>query len=88
MSYFEFKEKFGDFDTTIFVKKNYYNSIYYQEVENDKFTPESLRWLDAYPKRDILISKNSLIYSEYLSDGITKYTDKNNLKFSFYNCYL
>lgn len=79
MSYFEFKEKFGDYDTTVFVRKSYYSNIQYLEVENDKFTPESLRWLDAYPKKDILILKDLLIYSQYLSDGITKYTDKNRI---------
>jgi len=79
MSYFQFKEKIGDFDTTIFVRKSTYFVKKYKEVENDKFTPESLRWLDAYPENDMLILNQVLTYSQYLEDGITKFTDKNRI---------
>jgi len=79
MSYFDFKDKFGDFDTTIFVRRDFYKEELRIEIENDKFTPESLRWLDTFPNEDILIINETIIYSQYLYDGITKFTDNNRV---------
>lgn len=79
LSYFDYKDKFGDFDSTIFVRKNFYYEEIFSEAENDIFTPESLRWLVTFPKKDIFLLNDNLIYSQYLHDGITKFTDKNRI---------
>lgn len=79
ISYFEYKDQFGDFDSTIFIRKNFYQEETFDEVENDKFTPESLRWLVLFPKKDIFLVNDNLIYSQYLYDGITNFTDKNRI---------
>ena len=72
MSYFEFKEQFGDIDTTIFLRRSNYNINEFPEIENDNFTAESLLWLKTFPGKDLLISDEFLIYSQYLSGGLTK----------------
>jgi glycosyltransferase involved in cell wall biosynthesis len=77
MSYFDFKDKFGDYDTVNFIRKCDYREYLIKEVENEKFTPESLRYLNAYPnKYDILILNKLLIYSQYLPGGITSSTNR------------
>lgn len=72
MSYFEFKEKFGDIDTTIFLRTSEYKKNYFPEIENDNFTAESLLWIKSFPGKDILVFNEFLIYSQYLSEGLTK----------------
>lgn len=72
MSYFDFKEKFGDIDSTIFIRSSSYEINKFPEIQNDNFTAESLLWLKTFPKKDILIQNEFLIYSQYLSGGLTK----------------
>ena len=72
LSYFDFKEKFGDIDSTIFIRSSSYQINKFPEIQNDNFTAESLLWLKTFPKKDILIQNEFLIYSQYLSGGLTK----------------
>ena len=72
MSYFDYKETFGDTDSTIFLRSSLYKLDNYPEVGSDNFTAESLLWLKAFPENDLLILNNFLIYSQYLSGGLTK----------------
>ena len=83
MSYFEFKEKFGDIDTTIFLRRSKYIRNNFPEIENDNFTAESLLWLKLFPGNDLLIHNQYLIYSQYLSGGLTRtinYKRRSNTK--------
>jgi hypothetical protein len=79
ISYFDFKNIFGDFDTLIFIRTSHYKNFNYIEVENDNFTPESLRWLDLFKYEEILLTNEYLVYSQYLPGGITNLTDKNRI---------
>ena len=72
MSYFEFKEKFGDIDTTIFLRTSEYKRNYFPETGSDNFTAESLLWMKSLPGKDILVFNEFLIYSQYLSEGLTR----------------
>lgn len=74
MSYFDFKETFGDIDSTIFLRTNNYKINNFPEVENDNFTAESLLWLKAFSNKDLLVVNEYLIYSQYLTGGLTKST--------------
>ena len=74
MSYFDFKETFGDIDTTIFLKTNDFEISKFPEVEGDKFTAESLLWLKTFTNKDLKIINEYLTYSQYLSGGLTKLT--------------
>ncbi len=74
MSYFDFKETFGDIDTTIFLKTNDFEISKFPEVEGDNFTAESLLWLKTFTNKDLKIINEYLTYSQYLSGGLTKLT--------------
>ena len=74
MSYFDFKETFGDIDTTIFLKTNDFEISKFPEVEEDNFTAESLLWLKTFTNKDLKIVNEYLIYSQYLTGGLTKLT--------------
>tara|TARA_Y100000768_G_C23986595_1_gene689225 strand:- start:3217 stop:4146 length:930 start_codon:yes stop_codon:yes gene_type:complete len=74
MSYFDFKETFGDIDTTIFLKTNDFEISKFPEVEEDNFTAESLLWLKTFTNKDLKIVNEHLIYSQYLTGGLTKLT--------------
>ena len=79
ISYLFFKEKFGDVDSTIFFRRFHINMNLFKDIENDKFTSESLLWLDLFPNNDILIVNNHLVYSEYLPMGLTQETRLNRI---------
>ena len=74
MSYFDFKDKFGDIDSTIFLRSSKYKADHFPETENDNFTAESLLWLKAFPNKDLLFVNEFLLYSQYLAGGLTKST--------------
>lgn len=76
MNYFEFKEKFGDYDSLIFFRNKNFNHLNYPETEKEKFTAESLLWLDLFRNKEVLIKNNFLLYSEYLTDGLSKLSIK------------
>ena len=72
MSYFDFKEIFGDTDSTIFLRSSKYKTGHFPEVKEDSFTAESLLWLKTFPNKDILFLNEYLLYSQYLASGLTK----------------
>ena len=72
MSYFDFKETFGDTDSTIFLRSSKYKIGHFPEVKEDSFTAESLLWLKTFPNKDILFLNEYLLYSQYLASGLTK----------------
>lgn len=74
MSYFDFKEFFGDIDSTIFLRSSKYNISHFPEVADDNFTAESLLWLKTFPNKDILFLNEYVLYSQYLTGGLTKST--------------
>jgi hypothetical protein len=74
MSYFDFKNKFGDIDSTIFLRKSNYKINHFPEIGEDNFTAESLLWLQAFSNNDLLLVNEYLIYSQYLAGGLTKST--------------
>ena len=71
MSYFDFKETFGDIYTPIFLKTNDFEISKFPEVEEDNFTAESLLWLKTFTNKDLKIVNEYLIYSQYLTGGLT-----------------
>ena len=62
ISYFGFKENFGDVDTSIFIRSTGYKFKHNKEVLNDTFTSESLLYLDSFPSEDILILNDHIVY--------------------------
>lgn len=79
ISYFGFKDKFGDVDTSIFIRAKSYKFTHHNEVMNDSFTSESLLYLDLFPNKDILILNNHLVYSQYLTHGLTRTSNHNRV---------
>ncbi|WP_415303500.1 hypothetical protein [Candidatus Pelagibacter sp. Uisw_090] len=79
ISYFGFKDKFGDVDTSIFIRSTGYKFKHNNEVLNDSFTSESLLYLDSFPNEDILILNNHLVYSQYLAQGLTGLSKHNRI---------
>ena len=79
MSYFDFKDKFGDVDTIIFFRKFHLNSNTLPEIKSEKFTSESLLWLNLFPNSDLMVVNNHIVYSQYLSSGLTQSTTLNRI---------
>lgn len=79
LSFYDFKQKFGDVDTTMFIRPLNNKIIFHLENSNESFTAESLFYLNAFPKDDILIINDNIVYSQYLSQGLTKYSRINRI---------
>jgi glycosyltransferase involved in cell wall biosynthesis len=74
ISYFNFKETLGDIDSTIFIRSSLFRNLKFPEVGSDSFTAESMLWLKLFKKKEILFLNKHFVYSQYLSDGLTKST--------------
>ncbi len=79
ISYYGFKDKFGDIDTSIFIRSKSYKFTHNDDVFNDNFTSESLLYLDSFPNNDILIINDHIVYSQYLRQGLTRSSNYNRV---------
>ena len=64
----------GDIDSTIFIRSSLFRNLKFPEVGSDSFTAESMLWLKLFKKKEILFLNKHFVYSQYLSDGLTKST--------------